>query len=224
MHFPLYEITQAMLEQKQSLFASPDSVAVHNAIYRSIAAGEPVTPEYVAEATGIPVEDIAPAFDDLRKGGSDFNAEGELAGFMLSLVPTQHEFKLNGRDLYTWCAFDALFLPGFLGETAHVQSICRATGETIQLIVTPQGIENPHPAEAALSLTVPGISAACAPGQKGGAAGASCSSIDFFINRIVAEEWLGADTDLAILSLDEAWHVAYEARIKPYQHTLAKLT
>ena len=223
MKLSLHEITQAMLEQKQSLFALPDSVAVQNAIYRSIAAGEPVAPEYVAKVTGFPVEDIAPAFDDLRKGGSDFNAEGNLVGFMLSLVRTRHEFKLNGRDLYTWCAFDALFLPGFLGETAQVKSICRATGETIQLTVSPDGIEDPSPIDVVLSLTVPGISAACAPGEKGGAAGASCSSIDFFVNRKVAEDWLGPDTDLAILSLDEAWQVAFEARIKPYRHTLAKL-
>ena len=223
MHLSLNEITQAMLEQKQALFASSDSVAVHNAIYRSIAVGEPVSPEYVAKATGYPVEDIAPTFDDLRNGGSDFNAEGNLVGFMLSQVRTRHEFKLNGRDLYTWCAFDALFLPGFLGETAQVRSVCRATGETIQLTISPQGIKNPHPVEAVLSLTVPGVSAACAPGQKGGAAGASCSSIDFFVNREVAEDWLGPDTDLAILSLDEAWHVAQEARIKPYRHTVAEL-
>lgn len=223
MHLPLNEITQALLKQKQALFASPDSVAVHNFIYRSIAAGEPVTPEYVAKATGFPVKDIAPTFDDLRNGGSDFNAEGNLVGFMLSLVPTQHEFKLNDHDLYTWCAFDALFLPGFLGETAGIRSVCPATGKTIQLTVSPDGIEDPSPIDVVLSLTVPGISAACAPGEKGGAAGASCSSIDFFVNRKVAEDWLGPDTDLAILSLDEAWHVAYEARIKPYRYTLAKL-
>lgn len=222
MEFSLVDITQAMLEQKQAHFASPDSVAVHHAIYRSIAAGKPVSPQHIADATGFPVEDISPAFDDLRKGGADFDALGNLVGFMLSMVPTQHGFILNGRELYTWCAFDALFLPGFLGRTAQVKSVCPATGHTIQLTVSPQGIQNPRPAEAVLSLTVPGISAACAPGQKGGAAGASCSSIDFFANRQVATEWLGPDTDLAILSLDQAWHVAYEARIKPYRHTLEK--
>ena len=127
MKLSLNEITQALLKEKQALFTSPDSVAVHNAIYRSIAVREPVTPEYVAKATNIPVEDIAPAFGSLRKGGSDFDSADNLVGFMLTLTSTQHKFKLNGQDLYTWCAFDSLFLPGFLDEIAQIQSICPCT-------------------------------------------------------------------------------------------------
>jgi alkylmercury lyase len=48
-----------------------------------------------------------------------------LAG--LSLTPTAHRFTVGGRQLYTWCAWDTLVLPGLLDQPAHVESTCPVT-------------------------------------------------------------------------------------------------
>jgi hypothetical protein len=44
-----------------------------------------------------------------------------------------------GHDLYTWCGFDALFLPIVLGERAEVAWTCPVTGEAIHLTVEADG-------------------------------------------------------------------------------------
>ena len=38
-----------------------------------------------------------------------------------------HRFEVAGRTLYTWCAWDSLFLPQILGQEAEVESTCPLT-------------------------------------------------------------------------------------------------
>lgn len=38
----------------------------------------------------------------------------------LSLNDHPHQFEVGGRELRTWCAWDTLFLPPMLGQTAYV--------------------------------------------------------------------------------------------------------
>lgn len=40
----------------------------------------------------------------------------------LSRVPTQHKLRLDGRDLYVWCAVDAVGIPAALRSDATVRS------------------------------------------------------------------------------------------------------
>jgi hypothetical protein len=58
--------------------------------------------------------------------------DGAIVGIALSLRPTRHRFRVRGHDLYTWCGFDALFLPIILGERAGVASTCLVTGAEIR--------------------------------------------------------------------------------------------
>lgn len=59
------------------------------------------------------------------------------------------------RTLYTWCAWDALIYPPILDRTAEVESTCPASGETIRLTVTPDGVESIDPSGAVLSFPDP---------------------------------------------------------------------
>ena len=36
-----------------------------------------------------------------------FDDQGYLVGLGLSIIPTQHSYKINGHQLYVWCAADA---------------------------------------------------------------------------------------------------------------------
>ncbi len=86
------------------------------AIVRAIADESPVPPERYAAATGLPPERVAEVFQGLSAAGVQFDSEGNLVGAGLTPVPTPHRFRVGGRDLYAWCALDALFLPGLLGR------------------------------------------------------------------------------------------------------------
>ena len=85
------------------------------------------------------------------------DSEGNLVGAGLTSVPTPHRFRVKGRDLFVWCALDALFLPGLLGETAEVQSNCPTTGDEIRLTVSPEAEAEYTPGETVLTIVVPGI-------------------------------------------------------------------
>lgn len=80
-----------------------------------------------------------------------------MVGLALTLNPTPHRFIVKGSTLYTWCALDAIFLPGLLGETAVVESACLTSGETIRLSVTPDSVVTYSPSTAVLSIAVPGL-------------------------------------------------------------------
>src|SRR2546428_80182 len=89
-------------------------------LLRLIARGEPVSPADIASETGLSIDEVTTrlvSFPD-----AELDEEGKLVGMGLTLRPTQHRFKIDGRDLYTWCALDTLMYPSLLGVTAQVES------------------------------------------------------------------------------------------------------
>ena len=127
-----------------------------SAVVQAIAEESPVSPERYATATGLPPERVREAFESLSAAGVQFDSEGNLVGAGLTAVATPHRFRVKGRDLYAWCALDALFLPGLLGETAEIQSICPTTGEEIRLTVSPEVEAEYSPPDTVLTIVVPG--------------------------------------------------------------------
>ena len=206
--FTLDEIIAAWQEAKKREYLSPEKRAFELAILRKLAEGRPVSPEQIAASTRSAVNAVRGIFQSLREGRADFDAQGNLVGMVLTLIPTPHEFRVKDKQLYAWCALDTLFLPGLIGAPAEIISTCPATGTEVRLTITPEGINSARPAEAVLSVVVPGFSAACKPGQPGGAQGPVCSSMHFFRDRQAASTWLVVHPDLAQLTLNEAWQLA----------------
>lgn len=181
-----------------------------------LADGQPVSAEQLAEASQISMTETTDTLSQLNQCGCEFDAQGNLVGAVLSLNPTPHEFRVNGRNLFAWCALDAVFLPALLGQAAAVKSKCPATGDDIRLTITPEGIKAVDPPGTVLSVVIPGVTPSCAPGTKSGPRGPLCSAIHFFSSHEAASTWLVEHPGMAILSLDEAWQLAREVWIKPY--------
>lgn len=67
--------------------------------------------------------------------------DGAVVAFSgLSLRPTKHRLAVAGRQLFTWCAWDTLFLPELLDQPAEVGSTCPVTGAPVRLRVDDGGI------------------------------------------------------------------------------------
>ena len=213
------QIVRAWKESKEGKYAL-ESVKISDFVLQSIASERPISVQEFADHTGRTLKESKVLFRQMRLSGADFDEEGRLIGNALTVRPTPNLFMVDGRTLYAWCALDTLFLPGLIDETAEVQSLSPASGEAIQLTVSPSGIENFEPATTVLSVVVPGVSRACDPGQAGGSGGAVCSSMHFFATRKEAEEYLGADTDVSILTVKEASELAQRAWVRPYRSAL----
>lgn len=217
------DVIKAWLDSKAET-RSEASYELQRFVLSSIANNQPVSAHVLAEALNRPVEVIEKVFAKQRKRGADFDNDGNLIGMALTMKPTRYQFNVNGHDLYAWCALDTVFLPGLVGAVAEVKSVCPATGEKINLIISPTGINSSSPESVVVSVVVPGYSTACVPGQQGGAAGAACSSMDFFASREVAKAYFVANPDAALFSLDETWKLANEVWIKPYSEAKAAIT
>lgn len=179
-------------------------------VVRLIAQGQPVSAAQLAEASGRPLEEIEQVFEKYRSVGGEFDSDGNLVGAALTQTPTPHRFRVNGRQLYTWCALDALFIPGLLGETAQVESTCPTTGAAIRLTVAPDGVRAYSPRETVLSISVPGLSCRSEAGdQSTGPTSDTCSQMHFFSSRAAAEQWVQAHPGVAILTVDEAFELAH---------------
>lgn len=193
----------------------PEQIRQRQVILQSLAAGKPISAEQAAAATGLSLAVAQQEFGRLKASGADFDDDGNITGLVLSLNPTPHRFSINGHHLYAWCALDTLFLPGLLGQTAQVESVCCVTGDRIRLTTTPKGVEFVDPASTMLSVVVPGVSAACAPAAKDVARRPACEAMHFLSSPAAARQWLATHPDVAILTMDEAWQLAYTVWIAP---------
>jgi hypothetical protein len=89
-----------------------------------IRSGEGITPESLAQVTGIAGDRLAVLLDDLvRAGRIRRDGAGRVVGSAgLSVVPDRHEIKIEGRRFWTWCAYDILGIFGALQASGRASS------------------------------------------------------------------------------------------------------
>ena len=144
----------AMMDAMHALGEDAKRLAVE--LYRQLARGGPVPPESLGEALGVPVDEITALLEDEQlKGWVFYDDDGSVIGFRgLAIRKMAHRFEVEGRTLYTWCAWDSLFLPEMLGTSAEVESRDPHTGTVIKLTVSPDGVESVEPADAVMSILI----------------------------------------------------------------------
>jgi alkylmercury lyase len=170
-----------------------------------LADGRPVTPEALATATGMGIEDVRTYVETARRSGAEVE-DGAIVGIALSLRPTKHRFRVRGHDLYTWCGFDALFLPIILGERAEVVSSCPVTGVEVRLTVEPDGtVSAVAPDAVVVGIVGEAVTSCC---TVAGPESAICAQMPFFASREAGERWQGDHPGVAIAALDQAREIA----------------
>ncbi|MGH2874299.1 MAG: organomercurial lyase MerB [Solirubrobacteraceae bacterium] len=143
-----------MVEWAQGFEWGADDGRIAGVAISELALGEPVELARIAAGAGLTLSEVG---ELLRGSPAEFDEAGRLIGFGLTLSPTAHRFHIDGRDLYTWCAPDALVFPVLLGRTALVQSPCFTTGATVSVEVTPDGVSAVDPPGAVVSIVSPKI-------------------------------------------------------------------
>ena len=175
--------------------------------WRRLTDGSPLTPgqiEQIFSANQIPFDDGNAFINRV----SERDGEGSVVGiFGLSQLKHPHQLEVKGHKLSTWCAWDTLFLPVFLKQTATIRSYCPATKEKIRLTITPEKIEQVAPSGTVLSMVVPEIA-------KGGCDSSEdircsfCQLVHFFSSPDAANEWVSEkNRDISILSVEEGYRL-----------------
>lgn len=124
------------------------------AIYRELAKGEPLGDTRLAQVLGITTAEA-----NARRSSQPVSAltyldrDDSIIGFGgLATGPMHHEFIVNNRKLWTWCAWDSLFIPQLLGAEARVVSPDPRTKTPVRLRVSPNGVEEVNPSSAVVSF------------------------------------------------------------------------
>ncbi|MBT2305143.1 organomercurial lyase MerB [Variovorax paradoxus] len=169
-------------------------------LLRELARGRPVSPATLARVLHWSVERVAAALQEAVSTERD--GDGNVVGYGLTLRETAHAFEIDGRRLYTWCAFDTLFFPALINRTAHVVSRCAATGAAVSLTVTPTAIGEVEPAGATVSLIMPQNTADIRH--------AFCCHVHFFASATVARDWVTKHPGIEIVTVQDAFAVGRE--------------
>jgi len=176
-------------------------------LFRILARGYPVRVEQLATETQKPSREIA----EMLSGGALrglvlMEQEKVITGFGgLSVTPTPHAFRLDGVTLHTWCALDAFFIPGILGDTAAIESTCPQSGRTLRVTVSPNGIEDSDPEGQVMSLVD--------PIKPFGSQSASesiccfCDHVRLIASRAEGNRWCRERKDAFLLTLQQAFEL-----------------
>lgn len=166
-------------------------------LYRLLSEGQAVPLNRLADAVALPVDTVRdilarwPVFLDDQKAVIGFG------GLTVVEMPP-HRFIVEGCTLYTWCAWDSLFIPGILGKTARVESVCPVTKGQITLEVAPDGVKQIDPPTVVVSFLTPDHS------FDRDVIANFCHFIHFFRSADVAATWISRHTGTFLLSVDEA--------------------
>ena len=90
--------------------------------------------------------------------GVSFDDNKNIDGFWgLSTTKTRHSFELNNHTLYTWCAWDLLFMPVIFQQTITAHTTCPVTDNEITLIISKNKIEQAKPVDAMITFIKPAL-------------------------------------------------------------------
>jgi alkylmercury lyase len=88
-------------------------------LYRLLAEGRPVPVAPLASTLDLSEQTIRQALGPYAAFYDDQGAVIGFGGLTVAEMPPRC-FRVEGQVLYTWCAWDALFIPGILVKTAEV--------------------------------------------------------------------------------------------------------
>ena len=201
-------------EQLEAGFPPADSTDdqwLARTLFQLLAKGEPVDDVRLAGAVGRSTDEVSatlagPAFAPLLYRGE----EGQIIGFsglgLRQLGESVHRLHVEGRELYAWCAGDALFLPAALEREVRVESRSPLSGERIRLIVSPEGYRDIDPPEAVMSMLTPEeVAARTSRGED--VITSLCHFLFFFSSEEAARDWTAEHPGTVTFPLEEGFEL-----------------
>ena len=171
---------------------------VQLALFRLLAEGRPVEPTRLAAETAVPAADVVEWLGRWWEVQTD---EGRVVAFQgLSVVEAPHRLMLDGRTLYTWCAWDTLFLPELIGRPAEIESTCPTTGATVSLGVGPDGPSELSPPGAVMSFIDPG-------GSFEHVIQTFCRFVHFFASAEAAAQWTDGHPGTYVMPIEDGYEI-----------------
>jgi len=195
---------------------APEEQTAAVTLYRELARGRPVSAEQLAAALQVRPERARELLE--RPSIKAFiypDEQGRVLGFGgLAVAPMHHKFEVSGRTLWTWCAWDALFIPEILDADARVESPDPVSGVSVRLTVTPDGVASLEPPSAVISFLRPD-----AEEFRKSAANVMakfCHYVHFFASPETGEHWTAKHPGTFLYTIDDAVEPARRVNAKNF--------
>jgi alkylmercury lyase len=141
---------------------TPELQLLSITLYKLLGRGAPVALGQLGIACGLSKEKIEKLLLEFPAAYVGFQDDGKIiACGGLSLVPTHHRFDTQEAGLYTWCVFDALFLPEILGNPATLVTHCPASGVELTVELASGEVRSASPSGCVMSIVTPDSRACC---------------------------------------------------------------
>jgi alkylmercury lyase len=192
---PIADLAETLSQAMVTLDTREQELAL--GLYRKLAEGEPVSAAALAADLGHQEAEVAGA---LEGWPGLFRAEdGRVISFWGLAIPEMpHSFRVGGHQLFTWCAWDALFIPELIGQAAEVESRSPASDEEVRLIVEPNAVREVEPESAVVSMLPP------AEAFDYRVMTSFCHYVHFFPSSAEGEGWVAEHGGTFLLSVPEA--------------------
>lgn len=173
----------------------PEMFQLFPYIWRLLANGKPVTLNQLADAVSWPVQKVETTLH--RQPDVEWNEQGRLIGYGMTLRPTPHKFTFDGQTVYMYCPSDAGEFPVVLGRSGTIESTCPATGQPIRVEVSPTRVKKVEPSSAVVALVRPD------PDTIENLRAEVCNVGSYFVSREAAAEWLAMNPQGMVISVEE---------------------
>lgn len=176
------------------------------AIYRALAKGAPVVLDDIAGQLNLSPGELDQSLALLPGKTIDYDNEGNIVGFVgFSLKPANHSFFIGTKEFYTWCVFDALFLPSLLQTYARLVTTCPATAKKIEVNLSDQTVLDASPPSAVVSLVATTGEDCCNDIRA-----VFCNHVNLFHDYEAFEEWAEGRDGIIGVPLKEAFAMALQ--------------
>lgn len=191
----LDEIVASLSQARPGL--DPDEQRHALTLLRTLAEGESVSMAQYAERSGLTAEEASSFVDGVP--GVYRDEDGAVIGFWgLTVVEMPpHRYRLDGRELFTWCAWDPFIITPLLGGSAEVASVDANTGDEVALTIVEGDVADLSHPGLTVSFTLP-------EEWTEDVIATFCHVIHYFTDPDSAHAWTDAHPGTFVLSLDDA--------------------
>ncbi|MEE8295096.1 MAG: organomercurial lyase [Sphingomonadales bacterium] len=197
---------ERFFEQGYAKANPPELQKTSLAIYRALAKSQPVNPNNIAGDLGLSRSKLDQILTLLPKNSIDVDAGGNIIGFVgFSLKPANHQFFIGGKEFYTWCVLDALFLPSLLQSSARLVTKCPETDEKIEVNLTAHSVLDASPPAPVVSLVATAAEECCDDLRA-----VFCNHVNLFHDIGAFEKWNNNKEGQIAVPLKEAFAIALQ--------------
>jgi len=174
-------------------------------LYKMLARGRPVSIDDLSLVSEVEKSTVEKVIEKLPGSHIEYDTNRAITAYRgLTLTPTGHQLIADGVQLYTWCAFDCLFLSGLLNSQIEVTSKCPQTGEKISISMSQGTVLTASHMDIFVSFVMPEIDV-----YKSDLQDNFCCHIHFFSSQKAGNDWAESKQNIVCVPLDEACTIAH---------------